>query len=492
MPQECPLPAFFGWEFTDKLTTNRVLRRLPGLLAGIIFFSNLSLAVCPGSRHQTSLAGYALSPDAARIAAIARDGALFWWDVAGGKRTQLAECIQPQVFEHPILFSPDSARLAVAERSGVQVFEISTGNVIARLTSPELKEVDSVIFSGDERRLAAGSQAGVAVWAINGPAELAWIPVHLGRNELALSRDGALLALARGDGIELWTVPAKGPVRSVAGGVNVESVLFAHQDRWIVTLTATRLPHGPKDRWIKYKREIAVWDAAGGSKLKTLKTDAELEELPFGLTSADPDQILAVDYKDHLRAWDLDSGELKATWETSSGHPSADGKFLLREGGAEGRLELWEIGGAEKNARPFAYKSPLCAESFADQQGNIKFEGLFMADGFSEEDEPIGSMSSQGYVAQDCTPFNIMRLRYKTKERARQELDRSVTRAIEVLEKGPSRMFSEERRVLRFSRRGNGLGPFVILWIEERSLIEISSSSLPVALAVEKQVLGEK
>ena len=53
-------------------------------------------------------------------------------------------------------------------------------------------------------------------------------------------------------------------------------------------------------------------------------------------------------------------------------------------------------------------------------------------------------------------------------------------------------MFSEERRVLRFSRRSNALDPFVILWIEERSLIEISSSSLPVALAVEKQVLGEK
>ena len=122
----------------------------------------------------------------------------------------------------------------------------------------------------------------------------------------------------------------------------VESILFAHQDQWIVALTATALPPQPKQRVQTFKREIAVWDVASGNKLKTLTTDAELDELRFGLTSGGPHQILATDFKDHLRAWDLDSGKLKATWRTSSGHPSADGKLLLREGSAPSRLELWK------------------------------------------------------------------------------------------------------------------------------------------------------
>ena len=215
--------TFSGRAGSQRLTMNITFLRSLHLLAGIIFFSNLSLAVCLGSSHQTSLVGYALSPDATRIAAIAEDGALFWWDVASGKRTQLAECIHPEVFDHPILFSPDSARLAVVLWSGIQVFDISTGNVIARLTSLELNDepndIYNVIFSGDGRRLAASYQAGAVVWEIESEAVIASIPAHPSRDALALTHDGALLALGCHDGVELWLVTAKGPsrVRRLAG-----------------------------------------------------------------------------------------------------------------------------------------------------------------------------------------------------------------------------------------------------------------------------------
>jgi WD40 repeat protein len=365
--------------------------------------------------------------------------------------------------------------------------------VIARLTSPELKEVYNITFSGDGRRLAASSEAGAVVWDINSQAEISSLPAKPIRNALALNGDGRLLALGCWDGVELWTLPAKDAVRRFAEGVQVESVLFAHQDEWIVALTASALPPQPKQRLQEYRREIAVWDSASGNKLKTFKTDA-LDELRFGLTSGGPYLLLATDFKDHLRAWSLDSGELKATWETSSGHPSADGKFLLREGGALGQLELWEISSPDEKARPFAYKSPLCAKSFADDKGTIKFEGLSIADGVSDEDEPLGSYSGHNYVAQDCTPLNVTRLSYKTAGRARQELDREVAQTIEVLEKGLPKDASwqgvlGERRVLRFPRRGPTPGPFAVIWLQGNSIIEINSPALPVALAGEKQFL---
>lgn len=453
--------------------------------------------MCPGGPHQTSLAGYALSPDATRIAAIATDGTLFWWNVADGKRTQLVECVEPEVFDHPILFSPDSARLAVAVKNGIQVFEISTGNVIARLTSSKLKEIYNIIFSGDGRRLAASSEAGAVVWDINKQAEIVSITAHARRNALALNRDGSLLAMGTGNGIELWAVPAAKSVGKLADGIITESLLFTPHDQRIVALTATTLPQQPKQRFQKYKREISVWDFASGNKLKTFKADADLDELRFGLSSGGLHLLLATDFKDHLRAWDLDSGELTGTWETSSGHPSGDGKVLLREGGAPGQLEIWEIGSPDEKARPFAYKSPLCAANFVDGKGNVKFDSLFIADGSSDEEEPFGSFSTQGYVAQDCTQVNITHLSFKTEERARQELEHEVAQAIEVMEKGPPKgdwqwVFLGERRVLRFPRQGSALGPFAVIWLDGTSVIEIASSSLSVALAMEKQIVIKK
>jgi WD40 repeat protein len=465
------------------------------LLAGIIFFSHLSFATC-GSSRDTRLAGYSLSPDATRIAAIAEDGALFWWDVVSGKRTQLAECVPPDVFDHPILFSPDSARLAVPVRSEVQIFDISTGNVIARLTSSKLEEIYNIIFSGDGRRLAASFQAGAVVWEINSQAEIASIPANPIRNAVALTRDGTLLALGCRNGVELFTVKAKGAGRRFAGDVLVESVLFAHHDQWIVALTASPLPLNPKGRVQKYKREISVWDIASGTRLRTLTADVDLDELRFGLTSGGSHLLLAADLEGHLREWDLDSGTLKATFTTSSGHPSDDGRFLLREGSAAGQLELWKIGSPDERARLFGYRSPSCADSFADEKGNVKFEALFVADGFSDNEQPFGSTVVNGYVAQDCTRVNVKRLKFQTKERARQELDHEAAQAVEVIEKGPPKGYRlyliGERKVLRLSRRVHRLGPFAVIWLEGTSLFEINSSSLEVALAMEKQTLEKR
>lgn len=466
------------------------------LLAAIIILSNFSFAACAGGSRRTSLAGYALSPDNSRIAAISEDGALFWWDVVSGKRTELEECVQAEAFDHPILFSPDSTRLAVSIDSGVSVFDISTGKGIARLTSPKLKEIYKISFSDNGQRLAASYEGGAVVWDVGSRAEIASISANPIREALALNRDGTLLVLGCWDGLVLSRVAAGGATRRLVEGFQVESVLFVQQDQWIVALTATPLPMQPKQQLVKYSREIAVWDSAKGTKLKSFERDAELDEVPFGLASGGPHLVLAADFHDRLRGWDLDTGKLKATWKTPLGHPSADGKLLLRQGETPGQLELWEIGSPDEKVREFTYKSPLCAESFVDDKGKVKFENIFMADGVSDDEQPFGSLSILGYVAQDCTRLNVERLTFKTEERARQELDLETAQAIEVLEKVlPEDKWSQVflgRRVLRFPGGGHALGPFAVIWIEGTSLIRIASSSLPVALAMEKQILEKK
>jgi hypothetical protein len=203
--------------------------------------------------------------------------------------------------------------------------------------------------------------------------------------------------------------------------------------------------------------------------------------------------LIAVDYSDYLRLWDLGSGELSETWETPSGHPSADGKLFLREGGAPGRLELLEIGGADESVRAFEYRSPLCAERFTGEiaENKVKFEGLAMFDGRNDDDE---WWSGSSYIAQDCTPIASTHSKFKSQERAEQVLNGRAAQATEILEKRsvqkPSAaVFLGERIVARFANKHSPNGTFRILWVEDNYLCEITSSSLPLALAMERQRL---
>ena len=192
--QDCALLAFLKW-YSSRLTSNSMLQRFSILVACTISFSSAVYAACLGSSHQTSLAGYALSPDATRIAALADDGTLFWWDVATGRRTELMACVQADLIDHPILFSPDSSQLAVVIDNVVQVFHISGGEAPAKMFSEKMTGVRGLVFSADGGRLAAAHDEGVAVWEMKSQAEIFSIPDRTNRDALALNQDGSLLAL---------------------------------------------------------------------------------------------------------------------------------------------------------------------------------------------------------------------------------------------------------------------------------------------------------
>jgi len=114
------------------------------------------LAVCPSASHLGDLNSFALSPDAKRIAAVAEDGTLLWWDVETGKRTELLECTKLRSLgETPLVFARDSARLAVVVEASVYVIALPSGTITARLTDPTAETFYHLVFSGDGARLAA-------------------------------------------------------------------------------------------------------------------------------------------------------------------------------------------------------------------------------------------------------------------------------------------------------------------------------------------------
>jgi hypothetical protein len=157
-------------------------------------------------------------------------------------------------------------------------------------------------------------------------------------------------------------------------------------------------------------------------------------------------------------------------------------------------LELLEIGDSDESARAFEYRSPLCAERTAVEIGakKVDFQDFgILADGWNDEREHTGWSSS---VAPDCTPVGFSHTEFKSAERAKNELNRQAGLATEVLEKGPPKDFWQqaflgERVVARFANRHSQSDTMVVMWVEDNVFYRISSSSLTLGLAMERQRL---
>lgn len=402
-----------------------------GFLLLVVFFTRTAFAACPGI-HETDFVGYALSPNAARIAALGQDGTLFWWDVASGKRMILLDCVsRSQPFDQLLVFSPDSTRLAVQVHDSIQVFDLLSGTVIARLSNPKQKQYETFVFSGDGRRIAADDFDSATLWDVETKTELAFIAERMDGHTLALNQQGTMLATSEGKGIVLRDVGTNTVLREIqlAERQWAERLLFVNEDKWIAALTAQSLPlENPQQQLYKYHREIGLWKTANGEKLPV---HIETEEIQYSMTLVQSHLLAFSDYRDHLRFWNFETGALESSWNTPAGHPSSDGKLLLRPGGSPGRLELWEIDSLDEKARAFVYHSPNCAESLTSgtPDGKPQFESLFIADGMSEEGASFGTSSTIGYVAQDCTPLHYSRSTYNSPERAKQEFEKVLSSA---------------------------------------------------------------
>jgi WD40 repeat protein len=128
------------------------------------------LGTLPG--HARAVAALAFSPDGRTVASGDRHGVVQLWDVAtrtrqgilgaaGGDETFLNEV-------SALAFSPDGRTLAVAVGQAVRLWEVGTGNLVARLEGHEGK-VKCLAFAPDGRLLASGSyDKTVRLWNVAG------------------------------------------------------------------------------------------------------------------------------------------------------------------------------------------------------------------------------------------------------------------------------------------------------------------------------------
>jgi hypothetical protein len=449
-------------------------------------------AACPAGSHLGDIDNFALSPDATKVAALAEDGTLLWWDTATGKRTQLMDCAGPAtMFENALVFSSDSSRLAVLVYDAIFIFELPGGDIVARLTGPELKNLRKIVFSGDGRRLAAGHEKGVTVWSVETQKELISIPERGTRMALAVNGDGSLVAY--GDIMDIGLVNgADGkPVRTIhlPPPQFAEDLLF-EEGKLVAALARA---NGRVTQHVQeFDREIGIFDTATGNRVRTLEGQAEAAPFPMTLTKSH--MLFAFSFDGTMRSWDIQTGQLKTKFAVPPAYVSADGQFLLLHGRSLGTLALRRLmPSSTKELKSFVYESPVCNAGArtapAGNQTEIpKFEMLFFADGPAHDGSMLGG---RGYVTADCVRFNTTHAEFPTEEAARNELHEELKEmTVGIVEQGPRQVYGfvfGERALVRFPATEYEGEHVELLLTDHKHFYSISSSSLDLVLAPERK-----
>jgi len=193
-------------------------------------------------------------------------------------------------------------------------------------------------------------------------------------------------------------------------------------------------------------------------------------------------------YDENLRQWDLKTGRLKATWETTPGYVGANGKFFLKEAGPPGHLELWKIGPPNKKLQTFEYRSPTCGPSILDaataDDGIDTFEVTWMGNGFTKDGYMLGL---SGWVARDCTEILRTNAYFNSAERAQEELQYDIQRANRIIRPEAAagsvkNVLPGDKAVLVFVDAKSHLETMAVVWTDGNTYCKTSTLSLPVAL----------
>jgi WD40 repeat protein len=310
-----------------------------GALLSSLLRSPQAIRVLRGGGNR--LQGIALSPDDRTLAATDNLGLLYLWDVRTGRR--LAGPLEaPSVGTlYTPVFSPDGRILATAgarEYGGIVLWQVAERKVIGRLelAARETEIVDAA-FSPDGHILAAGTQTGsLAFWdpasgARLGPVLHPYRLPEIGQPgvSLAFGRGGATLYTSAQDGKTLaWDVARRRPVRTlpVGGGriaVSPDGATLA-VGRHDGAITLVNLVTGRRRRLaghtgpvfrlafshggatlasVSDDRTAILWDVATGRPLETLRGHAGwVHGVVF---SRDGRTLYTSSLDDTVMAWDL-------------------------------------------------------------------------------------------------------------------------------------------------------------------------------------------
>ncbi|GAA1313036.1 protein kinase domain-containing protein [Saccharothrix xinjiangensis] len=285
--------------------------------------------------HVGAVSGLAVSGDGAVAATGGRDGSLRLWDVP--ERRELALLDEDGGWYRTVAMSADGGLLATAN---VTTRKAELWDVAGRerlFTVPD--DAADIALTPDGRAFAAYTGRGVVVWDTGTLAERAVFPAAASIR-MVFSPDGALIALADGDGVAVHRVSDGARVATLEGHTAEVNSLSFHPSGGV-------LASGAMDS------QVRLWDTSSWTERRVLSTsDLGIASLAF---SPDGRSLVAGVVGNSVYGWDPDSGEVLARLPVGSVTTfgvavTGDGHTLLTSD-SDGAVTLWSYGRSALGSR---------------------------------------------------------------------------------------------------------------------------------------------
>jgi len=279
------------------------------------------LKIATGSWFETRVA---FSRDL-KLVASGTGGRIQVWDADTGRPNQYFTTADNWSM-YEFRFSPDGTMLAA---NGGHLWNLSTGKVIDKLRGFETGSHGVWEFSPDSRTLVfRRPKDGLALWDIASGKVVREFPDEKGTHGITFTPDGKHLVTSNG---AIWDVK-NGTLeqRLVPRQLEFAQAIFSRDGKILVT-------RHDSHTWFSKPRtpiysEMRVWDARTGD-MRHVLGDKRLKISDFALT-ADATTLATWGEDNKVRFWDVKSGELQRTLETTVGHValSPDGNSLVTRG----------------------------------------------------------------------------------------------------------------------------------------------------------------
>ncbi|MFE3525641.1 hypothetical protein ACFXOD_29265 [Streptomyces sp. NPDC059161] len=287
--------------------------------------------------HDDVVTSLAFAPGGRLLASASWDGTARLWQVVDGRALRPLAVLRGHTkFVRSVAFSPDGRMLATAsEDTTVRIWDVSDP-LKPRLTSvltPDAGEVGGAAFGSGGRLLAVWAQHATGLWNLTEPG-----------SPRPLSRIGE-------------------------GGPDVTMASFRPDGRTLVTSTG----ESGSLRW---------WDIGDPRRPREVPSPFPSTPLTSGVFSPD-NRYLAAVHRPDKTVWLIDIGDgrpVKARRLPASGSPlyalafSPDGRRLAA-GGADGTIQLWEVGGQAAPTVLTGHSNPVPAVAFGPHGNTLATGG---------------------------------------------------------------------------------------------------------------------